>query len=81
MTTTRKSIAIAIDAAADRASAMGAYGATKKQVWFLAGLIEEAGRDASDIGCQISNTTATLTKKEASRYIEDYLSDKHAKAA
>jgi len=76
--TTQKSIAIALDTAASRAKGLGLAAATSKQCWFLAGLIAKAGRDASDIGCQISNSQAVLTAKQASLYINDYLREQAA---
>lgn len=75
MTTTQKDIAQALDHAAKRAETVGAAPATSKQCWFLAKLILETGKDAQDIGCGWSNTSAILTKRDASRYIDDYLRD------
>lgn len=70
---TRKQIAAKLDRAAERAEMVGARGASPKQCWFLAGLIE-AGGDAerNDL---LRNTNATLTSKNASTLIDMYLAD------
>lgn len=71
-----KEIAQALDKAAERCEFLDKTPATGKQVWFLASLIQQAGEDAKDIGCCITNTKAVLTKRRASMYIEMYLESK-----
>ena len=63
-----------LTAAAGRADLIG-RGASPKQVNFLASLMTQCGKDASDIGCECTHTQATLTSKQASHYIGDYLED------
>jgi hypothetical protein len=79
--TPRKSIAMALDRAAERACLVARDGATAKQCWYLAGLIAAAGKDASDIGCAITQSNAVLTKREASEFIQMYLDDAARRAA
>ena len=64
-----------LHAAAARAEIVDLRGASQKQVNFLASLMEQCGKDASDIGCECTQTNAVLTSKQASRYIGDYLDD------
>ena len=66
----RKEIAGRLDIASKMASG---YGATAKQCWFLAGLIEAAGEEASGV-----IESGRLTKANASFYISQYLKDKAA---
>lgn len=68
--TTQKEIARDLDRAAGRACHVDAEGATRKQCWFLAKLLLDAGTDASDLDCEITNTQAILTKREASLHID-----------
>lgn len=75
--TTQKQIAQALDTAAQRAEFVDRTPATGKQCWFLAKLIMEAGKDADDVGCSLTNTQAVLTKRQASMYIEMYLEDQN----
>lgn len=75
MTATQKSIAQDLDRASARADLIDQDPATGKQCWFLAKLILDAGDDASAIDCGCLNTTAILTKRAASRWIDDYLAD------
>lgn len=63
-----------LTAAAERADLIG-RGASTKQVNFLASLMSQCGKDASDISCECTQTQAVLTSKQASRYIDDYLED------
>ena len=72
MTDTRKQIVIALDRAAGRCD----FGATSRQTWFLAGLLAERGSNAAGVGCDICNSNARLTKKQASLYIDQLLSEK-----
>jgi hypothetical protein len=65
--TTQKEIASSLDLASLRA---GSYGATRKQVWFLAGLIAKAGEEASGV-----IESGMLTSRNASFYIGRYLAD------
>lgn len=67
--TNQKQIVISLDAAANRS----AWGASSKQTWFLARLMAQAGDEAKDIDCCISQSNATLSKKQASIWISDYL--------
>ena len=60
--------------AAGRADMVG-RGASTKQVNFLASLMTQCSKDASDIGCECTQTHATLTSRQASGYIDDYLKD------
>ncbi|MFQ5535624.1 MAG: hypothetical protein ACE5EM_12475 [Sphingomonadales bacterium] len=69
---TQQEIASALQTAANRANQVGARPASSRQVWYLAKLIADAGRDASDIGREITNSRATLTGPQASQYITDY---------
>lgn len=64
-TTTRKEIASWLDRAADYGSL-----ASRKQVWYLAGLLADAGLSADTIECGPSNLRAKLTRAKASRYID-----------
>jgi hypothetical protein len=73
--TDQKSIARTLDRAAARADMIDREPATGKQVWFLAGLIAKAGKDAGDIDCGCLNTQAILTKRMASEFIAMYLAD------
>jgi hypothetical protein len=67
---TQQEIASQLDRAAQRAD-MVATGATKKQVWFLAGLLAKAGEDADSVlGGQ-----QTLSAKQASFYIDQCLKE------
>ena len=77
--TTQKEIASDLDRAAGRACLVDREGATRKQCWFLAKLILEAGGDASDVECECTRTQAVLTKSRASHLIDQYLNT--AKAA
>lgn len=73
---TQKSIARQLDRAAARAR----FPATAKQVWFLAGLIFKAGKDADDINCGCLNSQATLCGRDASQWIDFYLNNQTAAA-
>ena len=64
----------------DRAAARSSYPASPKQVWFLAGLIFKAGKDADDINCGCLNTQASLSGREASQWIDFYLNENNAAA-
>lgn len=65
----QKSLAFWLDRAAARADIVDREPATKKQCWFLAGLILKSGEDHSD---WIVNTSAVLTKARASALISLY---------
>jgi len=78
MTATRKDIVKSLDKAAQRAADYYHNGATAKQTWFLAGLIAAAGEDAAAIGCGWANTSALLTSRQASTWIDRYLAAKAA---
>lgn len=69
---THKDLKHDLERAARRAETMGRKPATGKQCWYLASLMETAGDNAAGIGCSITNTSATLTSGQASRYIADY---------
>jgi hypothetical protein len=66
----QKTIASDLDRAAARA---GQRGATKKQCWYLAGLLFRAGETAEDVGCGIANFNAVLTGARASHFIDTML--------
>lgn len=68
----RKRIVRALDRAAARAEEIGMRPATSKQTWYLAGLLEAAGVDPSDIGMGYGHTSAVLTSKRASDLISAY---------
>lgn len=68
--TDRKTIAQDLDLAASRAASIGRQGATRKQVWLLAGLLADAGEAAKDIDCGVCNTSAILTSRMASEWID-----------
>ncbi len=70
---TQKQIAQALDRAADRAEIVDAAPATAKQVWFLAGLIAKSEGAEADYNGWLLNTSAVLTKAEASSLITFYL--------
>lgn len=74
----RKETAEWLDRAAARAEFIDRDPATRKQCWFLAGLMEQAGWNLDDIGCGITNTSAVLTKKKASGWIDTLLNEKKA---
>lgn len=63
----RKDIALVLDRQAARADRIHREPATRKQVWYLAGLMEDAG-DSPDLG-----TMAILSKTAASHRIASYL--------
>ncbi len=67
---TRKEIARDLDRGAARAEMVGARPATSKQVWFIAGLLEQSGGTPAewDLGCV--NTGAVLTCARASAMID-----------
>lgn len=67
--TSQKQIAITLDLAARRADAVST-GASKKQVWFLAGLIARAGEEADGV-----MESGLLTSRMASRAIDGYLKE------
>lgn len=69
MMSTQKQIAISLDCAANRAKVTG-NAATKKQAWFLAGLIMKADEDVDFVV-----GTAPLTVRLASRLIDMYLAE------
>lgn len=69
---TRKEIAQDLDRAANRANLIDRRPATRKQCWYLAGLLEGAGDDAAAIDCGPTNTNAVLTCARASHFIEMY---------
>ncbi len=81
MTSNRKEIAQKLDRAAARAGMIDATPATSKQCWYLAGLLAEAGLDADMVGCELTNTSAVLTCRAASGFIDMLLRDRSAKAA
>lgn len=68
---TQKEIALWLDMAADRACHVNREGATRKQVWFLAGLLFKAGENADSVTG--SNTNYILTKREASALIDTFI--------
>jgi len=74
--TKQKEIANALDSAAARAEMVGAYGASSKQCWFLAKLLKDHGLDEEFVECGVCNTQAMLSKKKASRFIDEALSGK-----
>lgn len=65
---TQKEIAMELDRAAGRACIIDREGASAKQVWFLAGLLFKAGRNARWVTG--GNTNCVLTKREASSFID-----------
>ena len=69
---TQKEIAASLDIAAQNA---GQYGASKKQVWFLAGLMAKAGETIDNL---YGNCPEPLTSRRASAFINDYLKQKAA---
>lgn len=69
---TRKEIAQELDLASKMT---GEYGATPKQCWFLAGLIEKAGDEASGV-----IEGGRLSKRNASFYIDSYLREQKSAA-
>lgn len=69
----RKSIVIALDRAAARSDLVNKDPATGKQCWYLAGLLAAQGKDAANLGCEITNQNCILTKRQASMYIEQLL--------
>lgn len=71
--TKQKHIAMALDRAAERCHQIEIEPATSKQCWFLAKLIAEAGGEAADVDCAITNSSALLSRKMASTYIDSYL--------
>lgn len=68
----QKSLASHLDRAAARADLIDREPATRKQCWFLAGLITNA-RDEKQIDEIILNTSFVLTKRGASALIDGYL--------
>lgn len=72
MTTDRKMIASFLDMAAARAETIDRNPASRKQCWFLAGLIEKTD-DEDTYNEIVSNTSFILTKARASRMIDSYL--------
>lgn len=74
--TTQKEIAKVLDRAAARTD----YGATQKQVWFLAGLIARSPSADVDYSDWLLSSGA-LTKKQASGLIEYYLGAEQRAAA
>jgi hypothetical protein len=68
--TTQKEIAASLDLAS---IAAGSRGASKKQVWFLAGLLAKAGEEASGV-----IESGMLTSRAASFYINQILNEKAA---
>lgn len=69
---TQKEIAISLDSAAISA---GERGASRKQTWFLAGLMVKADDDMFSL---FGNSPEPLTMKMASAYINDYLKQQKA---
>lgn len=69
---TQKEIAVCLDLAS---IAAGSLGASKKQVWFLAGLMAKAGDDMFSL---YGNSPEPLTSRRASAFINDYLKQKAA---
>ena len=67
---TQKEIAVSLDIAASTA---GSRGASKKEVWFLAGLLAKSGEDASGV-----IESGMLTSRNASFYIGQLLNEKKA---
>lgn len=64
----------------DRAAARSSYPASAKQIWFLASLIFQAGKDADDINCGCLNSQAMLSGRDASQWINFYLTEVNAAA-
>lgn len=67
----QKTLAKFLDAAAARADMIDRAPATRKQCWFLAGLIAKA--DDQAIASEVMKTSFVLTKKRASFYIDNLL--------
>lgn len=72
---TRKEIALALDSAASRAETFRLKSATRKQRWFLAGLLHDCGLTADDVGCGLTNMQAMLTVGKASTWIDTMLAE------
>ncbi len=72
----RMEFAAVLDRQAARAYSVNASPASRKQVWFLAGLMEQAGATDNDVN--ISNSSYVLTSREASRMIDFYLQTKRS---
>jgi hypothetical protein len=66
----RKSLAAHLDRCAARAYSVDRTPATKKQCWFLAGLILDAGEDGAEY---VTDTSIVLTSREASFQIDNLL--------
>jgi len=75
---TQQAIAAVLDRAADRAEYVDREPATKKQCWFLAGLMLDAGQN--DAG-EFEDYNAILTKRRASTEIKYYLEERKAETA
>lgn len=65
----------------DAASNAGDFGATSKQTWFLAGRMISACEDEYSLNSSFDTFRPVLTKKQASAYIDQILSEKTRKAA
>lgn len=78
MTANRKEIVASLDLAARRAADAGISPATGKQCWFLAGLMGDAGDDRRALW---GDSDGMLSKKDASRFIDEYLAQAKKKAA
>jgi len=63
-------IAQILDRCAERANFIDREPATQKQCWYLARLMLEAGDEGGDFSL---NTSAILTKQDASKRIEELL--------
>lgn len=63
-------IAQVLDRCAERANFIDRDPATQKQCWYLAKLMLDAGDDGSEL---LLNTSAILTKQDASKRIEELL--------
>lgn len=66
---TQKQIAVSLD----RAAARSGSPASSKQVWFLAGLIARSESAEIDYQDWLLNSSAVLSRAEASSLIEGYL--------
>ena len=66
----QKDIASTLDMAANRCHQIGANPATRKQVWYIAGLMLDAGDAPADWGYGAANTNALLTVRKASGLID-----------
>lgn len=69
----RKELARWLDLAANRAEMAGGRPASSKQVWYLAGLMADRGLGLDFAGCDVIDTQAMLTSREASNLIDEIL--------